>query len=305
MDTNIETRARVAFVLVLLLCAVAGLAWYFFAAGRYATFQIRTQEPVSGLIADAPVELHGVEVGKVTRVELRDARSVEVLLSIRKDAPISAATVATITGRGLATRGFTGYVYVSLEDTGSNAGPLVAPPGSPFPVIPTAASRSVNLDTAISQLSENVQSMSALLQSVLDTQTVASLKQSLESLRRVTQTLASNNEKLGSILASSETLLQSSNDTVRALRTEVLPQTSRTLATLDKLASAQFAPLLQSSSDVVNALQTQVLPQAYRALTRLDDLSTSLGDVATKLKRDPSVLVRGSALPPPGPGETR
>jgi phospholipid/cholesterol/gamma-HCH transport system substrate-binding protein len=312
MKTNIETRARVAFVLFLLLCGAAGLAWYFVASSRYTTFQIHTQDPVSGLIVDAPVEFHGVEVGKVKRIELTHSHAVSILLSVYREAPVTTATVATITGRGLATRGFTGYVYVSLEDVGTDARPLVAPPGRPFPLIPTAPSRSVNLDTTINQLSQNVQLMTDLLQSVLDQKTIASLKQSVDSLQRVTQTLAANNEKLSSIILHAERastqfepLLQSSNDTVRALQTQILPEAHRTLTKLDNLASTQFEPLLQSSNDTVKALQTQILPEAYRTLVKLDNLSTSLSDVVTKIKRDPSVLIRGGTPPSPGPGETR
>ena len=274
MKASAENRARVAFVVVLLLVAAGGLAWYLMSAGQYTTFQIHTRDAVSGLIPDAPVEFHGVEVGKVKRVELTDARSVSILLSVKKEAPVTSATVATITARGLATRGFTGYVYVSLEDAGSDARPLAAPAGSPFPVIPTAPSRSVNLDTAIDQLNQNVQLMSDLLQSVLDQKTVTSLKHSIDSLQRVTQTLATNNARLGSIIANAER------------------------------ASAQVQPLLQSSNDAVKALQTQILPEAYRTLVKLDNLSTSLSEVTTRIKRDPSVVVRGSRQPP-GPGETK
>ena len=129
MKTSVETRARAVFVLFLLLCTAVGFAWYLVVSGRFTTFEIRTRDPVSGLIVDAPVEYHGVEVGKVKRVELTGSRSVSVLLSVRKEAPITTATVATITSRGLATRGFTGYVYVSLDDAGSDARPLVTPPG--------------------------------------------------------------------------------------------------------------------------------------------------------------------------------
>src|SRR5262249_51884588 len=196
MKMSVEARARVAFALALVLSVAATLAWYVVAASRYATYEIRTHDPVSGLIADAPVELHGVDVGKVKRVELIDARSVRILLSVDKDAPVTTATIATITGRGLATRGFTGYVYVSLENAATDARPLAAAPGQPFPLIPTAPSRSVNLDTAISRLNENVQTMTDLLQTVLDQKTVASLKESVDSLQRLAQTLAANNARL-------------------------------------------------------------------------------------------------------------
>jgi phospholipid/cholesterol/gamma-HCH transport system substrate-binding protein len=252
-----------------------GIGWYFLASSRYTTFQLRTRDSADGLIDDSPVEFHGVEVGKVKRVELIDSHSVSILLSVKKDAPVTRATVATITARGLATRGFTGYVYVALEDVGSNSQPLTAAPGSPYPLIPAARSRTYSLDTTISQVKEDVQLLTQLLQTVLDQKTVGSLKQSVDDLQKVTQTLAANNQKLGSMILNGER------------------------------ASRQIKPVLDSSGEAVKTLQTQLLPETYDTLLKLNQLSTSLKEVAAEIERDPSILVRGRKPPPPGPGETK
>lgn len=81
---------------MLCACGAAALAWNIWSSSLYLTYQIETQDPVSGLIVDSPVELHGVEIGKVSTVELRAADTVRILLRLAKDAPISKATVATI-----------------------------------------------------------------------------------------------------------------------------------------------------------------------------------------------------------------
>jgi phospholipid/cholesterol/gamma-HCH transport system substrate-binding protein len=70
-------------------------------------------------------------------------------------------------------------------------------------------------------------------------------------------------------------------------------------------ALTTLKPLLESSQDSVSALQMQILPQARKALDNIDALSTTLTGVATKVNRDPSILIRGTAPPPPGPGETQ
>jgi phospholipid/cholesterol/gamma-HCH transport system substrate-binding protein len=129
------------------------------------------------------------------------------------------------------------------------------------------------MDTAISQVNENVQFMTELMRATLDKKTLASLKQSIDNLQQVTQTLAANNQKLRSIIMNTEH------------------------------ASSQFKPLLESSNDTVRALQTQLLPEAFKALANMDNLSRSLGNVAGRVNRNPSLLIRGSAPPPPGPGE--
>ena len=155
MKNDNNMKAGLAFVAFLLVSTVAGVVWYFLSLSHYATYQIYTQDPVSGLIADAPVEFHGVEVGKVKSVRLVNSRSVGIVLSIDKTAPVTSASVATITSRGLATRGFTGYVYIALEDVGINSRPLVGRPGEAYPIIPTAPSKVVTLDTTINQYCES------------------------------------------------------------------------------------------------------------------------------------------------------
>jgi phospholipid/cholesterol/gamma-HCH transport system substrate-binding protein len=198
-----------------------------------------------------------------------------VLLHIRKDAPVTAATVATVTSRGLASKGFTGYVYVSLEDDDTGAQPVAVSPGHAYRQIRTAPSRSVNLDTAVSQVNENVQSMTRLLQTSLDEKTLASLKQSVDGMQKVTRTLAANSEKMNTIIVNAER------------------------------ASNRLGPLLESTNETAKALQTQLLPEAYDALAKLDRLSTTLNNAVARIERDPSVLVRGSGKRLPGPGETK
>src|SRR5438132_794714 len=254
-DDAINRKARWLFSAFLAGAGVTAAAWYFVSWGRYVTYQIDTHDVISGLMVDAPVEFHGGDVGKVKRVELVDPRSIRVLLAIRDDAPVSRATVATITARGLATRGFTGYVTVDLEDLGTGSGPLAAAPGAKYPVIPTRPTKIVNLDVAIAQVNDNVQALSDVLQSILDQKTVVSLKQSIASLERVTRTLADNSAKLESIIA-------------------VADRTGH-----------QLEPLVESSRQTVKMLQTQVLPEAYKAMANLDDLSTSLNGFASKLSK--------------------
>ena len=189
-DRDVNRRARWLFSGVLALGAIVAASWYLFWSTRYTTYEIVTHDPVSGLIVDSPVEYHGVDVGKVKRVELVDPRTIRILAAIRDDAPVSRATVATITSRGLATRGFTGYVVIALEDRGTGTGPIAAATGR-HPVIPTMPSEVVNLDMAIAQVNANVQQLSDLIRGVLDPKTVASLKESSDGLQKVTKTLQS------------------------------------------------------------------------------------------------------------------
>lgn len=328
MKPSVETRSRIAFVVTLLVLAVGGLVWYFATGAQYTRYEIRSRDAVSGLIPGAPVEFHGVEVGRVHEVKLADPGTARIVVEVSKDAPVSSATVATLTGRGLAARGFTGYVYISLDDRGPPGQPLRAAEGQRYAQIATAPSQLSNIDQAVSQMNETVRVLGAQLQVLLDPATVASLKQSLGDVNKFSRALEAHNQRLASILANAEKasaqmppLLQASSDAVRTMQTQVLPQARQAMANLDQLsqttqqrmgailqnteqASARFEPLLAASNETVRSLQQQVLPQAYRTLTRLDQLSLSLDETATLIRRNPSALLRGNGPAPLGPGET-
>lgn len=310
--------ARWAFAALLLAAALAGLGWYRLAAARYATYEIRTADNVSGLMRDAPVEFHGVDVGKVDRIALTGPASVSVLVRIRKDAPVSTATVATITSRGLASKGFTGYVYVALEDDASGPRPLPSSAGA-YRQLRTAPARSVNLDTAMSQVNANVQAMTRVLQATLDERGIATVKQTLAHMSQVARVLADNSDRMTKIATNLERasgrldrLVQSGSQTAEVVSTRLVPQASQAFLAVDGASAAwrrtaertgtQLAPLLDSGRDSAAAVQTQLLPQTYDAVANLQRLTATLDELAQRLQRDPSLLLRAAALRP-GPGE--
>lgn len=304
MKIGANTMARLLFVGVLSISAIALAIWEWRSTSAYAAYQILTDDAVSGLAIDAPIEFHGVDVGKVRAVELTSPRSVRVVLSIAKSAPVSSATVATITSRGLATRGYTGYVYISLDDGDYESQPLTAQPGDIYPVIRTAKSKIITLDTSISQVKDDVDAITTLLRSLLDRQTLSSLQQSVGHLNVISQAIAANTGKLKTIVVNTERasgkldpLLHSTGDLVRQLHTNIVPAMEQDLADLK--------PLLESSHDSISTVQTEILPKALNALGTLDDLSSTITDLAEKLDRDPSIIIRGSTPPLLGPGESK
>jgi phospholipid/cholesterol/gamma-HCH transport system substrate-binding protein len=311
--------ARWVFAALVLAAAIAGIARYRFERARYATYEIRTTDNVSGLMVDAPVEFHGVDVGQVERVALAGPALVSVRLRIRKDAPVSSATVATITARGLASKGFTGYVVVALEDDATAAAPLPVVAGADRQ-LRSAPSRSLNLDTAMNQVNVNVQAMTRLLQATLDEHSVAAAKQTLDNLGKVTRVLADNSSRMKSIAdnferASSriDALLRSGTETAETVRTRLVPQANEAFLAVDGASAAwrrtaertgsELAPLLAAGRDSAAAVQTQLLPQTYDAVVKLQTLTTTLDEFAQRLRHDPSLLLRAAAAPQPGPGE--
>lgn len=274
MDTNVNYTLVGAFVITITAAIVIAIIWLSsgLSVVPYSYYIVYSQESVSGLSIDAPVEYNGVNVGAVKSIELStvDPHLVKVLLRINASTPVTQSTVATLTSRGI-----TGVAFIALKDAGTDLRPLTVEPGQDYPVIPTAPSIFMRLDTALTKLTKNFETIAESIHKLLDKDNLQSIKDTLAQLDRVTGNLANNSEKINLILM----------NTTRA--------------------TEQLTPLLQYSISSMKALSNQTLPVTYRLLNNLNDVTRTLNDVTNQLKQNPSMLIRGAAPAPLGPGERK
>lgn len=303
--THIMTTVVLTSFVFILIWVVSGLS-----ISPYSTYKISTQESVSGLVVDAPVEYKGVEVGKVKSIELKNTKWVEILLSIKKGIQITQGTEAVLTTKGLTTRGFIGFVYITLQDKGTDSRPLIAQAGQPYPVIPTIASSNLSLDATFVQTNKYLRQITELFQSVLDKGTIISIKDLLHNMKEVSKILATHTQRLDSLLINMEKashkfepFLTSGQNTMVMLENELKPFLKSALHTMTILEH-KLEPFLTSTQQVMVRLESQFLPQTQRNLSTLDEVSHSLLNLTQEIKKDPSILIRGTTPPPPGPGES-
>lgn len=274
METNVNYTIVGAFVIILFSFIVLAIIWLSsgFSFQQYSKYMIYMQESISGVTLDSPVEFNGVNVGTVSEIKLnhRNPQLVELILKIKSSTPVTQGTVATLT-----TRGVTGITYVALKDKSTDLRPLVVVGNQPYPVIKTAPSFFMRIDTILNQLSTNLHEVTQSIQAVLDKENLKSIKEILANMQDVTHALANNSDRLN----------------------QILENTTK--------ASAQFGPMLQSSTSTMRTLETQTLPATYQLLNNLNEMTRNLNQVTIELKQNPSVLIRGPGAPQLGPGETR
>ena len=82
-------------------------------------------------------------------------------------------------------------------------------------------------------------------------------------------------------------------------------QKINTILTNTAQATRQFTPLMESGTNAMTLFRTQTLPAAYKMLYDLDEMSRNLSEISLELRHDPSVLLRGVAARPLGPGERK
>src|SRR5262245_5390273 len=150
MEREANYVAVGAFILLVLSMAVGFVLWYTDAndSRDYDVYEIFFTGSVSGLDRGSPVRYLGVDVGRVRRLSIdkHDASRIVAVAEIDREAPITAATRASL---GL--QGVTGLLFINLKEVPNvnKAVPLAM--GERYPVIESIAS---DFDVFLSSLPE-------------------------------------------------------------------------------------------------------------------------------------------------------
>jgi phospholipid/cholesterol/gamma-HCH transport system substrate-binding protein len=260
---------------------------------------------VAGLYLDAPVKYRGVEVGKVTRIELNPKvpDQVQLTLDVVSSTPIRVDTEAE-----LAVQGLTGIAFVDLKGGALDSPLLKAEEGQEYPVINSSPSFFTRLDMSGTELIANINTIASRLAQLLDEQGRRSAHEILANLGVITGTIAKRSHELDRTLVNTakmaengarasenlQPLLVQANDTAHAFQT----MAEKVSALSDGLNHS-----VGGSGSGVQQFSRQVLPEVGTLIGELRDLADSLRVVSRKLEDDPSVLLYGNQLEVPGPGE--
>ena len=114
MESRVNFTLVGLFVVLLGASIVAALAWLSSLGDTevFDTYRVYMTESVAGLNLNASVRYKGVNVGKVTYVDLdRDnPERIELLLQVESETPIRKGTMAKLVSQGI-----TGLVNIELE----------------------------------------------------------------------------------------------------------------------------------------------------------------------------------------------
>ena len=278
MEGKINYTAVGVFVIGLI---VAGMMIFFWLELRkhnqtYDTYVVYLHEDVSGLSVDGAVRYNGVPVGFVKSIGLVPSNSqlVRVIVSIESETPINVSTVATLMSQGI-----TGVDYLGLSSEQVDAPPLLLHPGEEYPVIPSKPSLLVQLSKVLPELANNISKLSNSISAVFDEKNRTAIAATLQNIQGFTKTL---NLRSDALITNMQAMLADTRNTM-------------------KLADGT----LIVGRTTMNNISQQILPPTQQALQKLNAIEVNLQTLTNALKRDPSVIVRGSAQVSLGPGETR
>lgn len=237
------------------------------------SYYIYTNDSVSGLLPNAPVEFKGVDIGTVKKIILLNHDWVKIELNIQKEA-VSRNTAVRINTRGLSDRGYTGYVFVELIDTKKRIQPLLPPnvkPENTF--LPLVPGNSYGVDKELKEMSNDLDDITKLFNKTLDNKTMLSFKKLIENMEKLTTSLEHHDRELTHLLIN---LSDSSNE---------------------------LKPLFKSLQSMTYHVEQQFMPKMQSTMGKINLLSDSMLNLTDKLNRDPSIIIRGTKPIKPGPGE--
>ncbi|CDZ77824.1 virulence factor Mce family protein [Legionella massiliensis] len=293
------TMVGLAVVILVGALVAAGL-WLSvgFDQKKYSTYVVYIREAVSGLSEQSAVKFNGVKVGFVSKIELNhhDPRQVEIMLSIEDGTPITVSTTATLISQGI-----TGNTYVGLAASSSDLTPLAAAPNQPYPVIPAKPSLFNQLDRVLKEVSENVNKVSKKIGQVFSEENINNFNKSLANVRTVTTTFSQNSENLNRSIKNADIFIK--NITIASHGfPEVVTQLKSGLVKMEE-AGEKISSAMDSGKTAIDKVSQQTVPPVINLIHRLDAIAVNLEKVSNQMRQNPSVVIRGSTPPKPGPGE--
>ncbi len=241
-------------------------------------------EAVTGLSEKAPVKFNGVEVGFVDKITLnpRNPQQVQLILKIEERTPINESTRSSLLAQGI-----TGITFIGLTAEKIHAPLLKTPAGEHYPVIPSKPSLLFRLDQTVQTMSENVTSVSKKLNEVMSEENREAFKKSLKNLEEITATFEKNSQNIDETLKSLKKLIDNS-----ATASDKLPS-----------LMAQLETALKAGKQSMQNLSNQTLPATDQVMIKLKKSLDNIEQLTAELNKNPSMLLRGRAAAPVGPGE--
>lgn len=285
------------FVLGLGVIAVAVGLWLGHAGAEYDPYLVVSRYPVSGLHPESTVFYRGVEVGKVTRIEVdpQDITTIRVLIQVNKGFPVTDQSFARLRVQPL-----TGLAQIELDNTPGPAKPLITNPQAPA-IIPMQPSLFEQLTGTGQDLMGELQRLALRLNELLNEHNQTRVQHILANLEAASASLVQVEKEVAGILAEMPKVSASAQKTLAKIE-----EASAGLASLSqeaKEALEESQSFLATGRRLGVTLDQETLPRLHTLLEEIQAASLSLKNLSEKLEQDPRAIFLGPLEPEPGPGE--
>lgn len=301
------SRVNYTIVGIFVILFGAGMVWFAFWLAKYDMqqeydiYRMEMSESVAGLSIDSDVQLRGVEIGSVSKIQINpdNIETVEVFVKIKRGIPIKEDMVAHTQMFGV-----TGLLSIEI-DGGTNAAKTLQPTEDHIPLIKTKPSFLTKLTGDIGGAGSKIEDLLIKSQKLLSEHNIETMGNILDNVEKVTARGVEVEEKV--ILT-----LDEFRKNMTELNTK-LSQAIKDFSEIKKVAVPTIDKLMETSRNF-NRVTLQVEKSIERGdynlkkifepmLVDIDILLAQLNDMSRSIENNPSDLFFKSRKSIRGPGE--
>jgi len=325
MESKLNYTIVGLFVAILLTGSLIFLYWLSKSTGnqQYDYYHVYMTESVSGLSADASVKYLGVDVGRVTKVDINPTNSEQValLLEIRQGIPVKLDTKASLRFYGV-----TGLAFIELMGGGKDS-PLLSPKhAGEIPEIAESASTFSNIEKTLNDLAANSATVLQKIDQLLSVDNLNNVDDILEKTKLILIDFHQYQPQIASLIEQGIIVEKSVDGAVKKIsqaaenvanitgslagNVQVMQKDfSKTLSEIDS-ASQSVKKMVDSfqynyvdSGQAITKEVSQSLTSFQQLLSEMEVLVVDLQRTARKVEMSPSDLFLKSSKTKLGPGE--
>ena len=301
------SRVNYTIVGIFVLLFGAGMVWFAFWLAKYGlqkefdTYRLEMKESISGLSGDAKVKLNGVNIGRVSKIQInpQDIETVEILVEIEKGIPIKEDMIAHTQMFGV-----TGLLSIEIEG-GTNAAKTLVPTKKYIPLIKTKPSLLSTLTYNIGGVTDRIEALLLQSQKPLSDHNIETMGNILDNTEKATARAEELEDKVIVSLEEINITLKEFRVSMAKVTTDFSDMKEVTVPTIDKLKETS-----QNFNRVALKIEKSIDNGDYNfkkifepILIDIDILLGQLNDMSRSLEHNPSDLLFKSRESRRGPGE--
>ncbi len=291
-----EPKARFAvvgiFVVTISIVFIAILLWIIGikSAKEYDCYIVRTSNSASGLHKDSSVRYKGVDIGKVSNIEInrQNPEYIDIYIRVRKGLPVTKQTKARISSNGL-----TGISYINLIGANRNGILIKQYSNMKCPIIKAVPTTLEKLSVSAPEMIANINKILTKINNIMD-------KKSLDYVHKTLKNTYEASKHIESISISIEKISYNLNELINKISTNST-NINETLKFVDNLTSNINKLVLDNKNNIKN-FTSSGLENINNTAVDLDSTLQQLKNLLVEIKQHPSILIKGKEIKK-GPGE--
>ncbi|MCO4845568.1 MAG: MCE family protein [Sulfurovum sp.] len=301
------SRVNYTIVGIFVLLFGAGMVWFAFWLAKYGleeefnTYRLEMKESIAGLSIDSSVKLRGVDVGKVSKMQInpKNIEMVEVFVNIMKGIPIKEDMVAHTQMFGV-----TGLLSIEI-DGGTNTAKTLIPTKEYIPLIKTQPSFLSKLTGDIGGVSGKLEDLLVQSEKLLSDRNIETMEDILDNTEKVTARAEELEEKVIVTLEELNTVLKEFRISMDKVTTDFSDIKKVTVPTIDRLmeTSTNFNRVTLKVEKSIERGDYNLQKIFEPMLIDIDILLGQLNDMSRSIENNPSDLLFKSRKSIRGPGE--